>query len=150
MCCPFLCKLTTQSIEIYGKINLAGMCSHPINANRLRCQSEKWADMGTFNTEWWCDEASFKLSDSLRAYFPDNFNALWQSIPLKVVFLSVTKFNSTAFHKNVPWWIYCNEIWFLFLFQQNSPKTRINIQTSKHFYALHRWQLRNTTCPRLF
>ena len=26
------------------------MWSHPINASRLRCQSEKWADMGTFNT----------------------------------------------------------------------------------------------------
>ena len=30
LCCPFLCKLTTQSIETYGKINLVGMCSHPI------------------------------------------------------------------------------------------------------------------------
>ena len=47
MCCPFLCKLTTQSIETYGKLNLVGMCSHPINANRLRCQSKKWAKMGT-------------------------------------------------------------------------------------------------------
>ena len=51
MCCPFLCKLTSQSIETYGKINLAGMCSHPINANRLRCHTKKWADMGTFNTK---------------------------------------------------------------------------------------------------
>ena len=32
--------LTSQSIETYGKINLAGMCSHPINANRLRCQTK--------------------------------------------------------------------------------------------------------------
>ena len=47
----FLCKLTSQSIETYGKINLAGMCSHSINANRLS-QTKKWADMGTFNTEW--------------------------------------------------------------------------------------------------
>ena len=35
--------LTSQLIETYGKINLSGMCSHPINANRLRCQT---------NTEW--------------------------------------------------------------------------------------------------
>ena len=27
------------------------MHSHPINSNRLRCQSEKWADMGTIDTE---------------------------------------------------------------------------------------------------
>ena len=52
MCCLFLCNLTSQSIETYGKINLAGMCSHPTNANRLRCQTKKRADMGTFNTEW--------------------------------------------------------------------------------------------------
>ena len=51
LCCPFLCNLTTQSIETYGKINLVGICSHPINANRLVCQIEKWADMGTFNSE---------------------------------------------------------------------------------------------------
>ena len=51
LCCPFLCNLTSQSIETYGKIKLAGMCSHPINANRLRCQTKKGADMGTFNTE---------------------------------------------------------------------------------------------------
>ena len=25
--------------------------SHPFNANRLRCQTKKWADMGTYNTE---------------------------------------------------------------------------------------------------
>ena len=38
----------SQSIETYVKINLVGM----FNANRFQCQSEKWADMGTFNTEW--------------------------------------------------------------------------------------------------
>ena len=41
---PISCKLTTQSIETYGKMILVGMW--------LRGQSEKWADMGTFNTEW--------------------------------------------------------------------------------------------------
>ena len=41
--------------QTYGKIILTGMCSNPINANRLRCQSEKWADIGTFNTE--CNNA---------------------------------------------------------------------------------------------
>ena len=46
--------MTSQSIETYEKINLAGMCSHPINANRLRCHTKKWADMGTFNTECYC------------------------------------------------------------------------------------------------
>ena len=40
MFCPFLCILTSQSIETYGKINLAVMCSHPIDANRLRCQTK--------------------------------------------------------------------------------------------------------------
>ena len=40
-----------QSIGTYGKINLVGLCSHPVNANWLQCQSEKWAGMGTFNTE---------------------------------------------------------------------------------------------------
>ena len=34
------------------KTLFVGMCSHPIRANRLRCQAENWADMGTFNTEW--------------------------------------------------------------------------------------------------
>ena len=31
------------------------MYSHSINDNRLRCQTKKWADMGTFNTEWTSD-----------------------------------------------------------------------------------------------
>ena len=38
---PFLCKLTSQSIETDDKTNLVGMCSHSINDYRLPCQSEK-------------------------------------------------------------------------------------------------------------
>ena len=43
--------ISQQWIETYGKINLVGICSHPVNANWLQWQSEKWAGMGTFNTE---------------------------------------------------------------------------------------------------
>ena len=47
-CCQFICKLTTQSIETYFKINLILFSSycHPIAMS-----IKKWADMDTFNTE---------------------------------------------------------------------------------------------------
>ena len=86
LCCPFLCKLTTQSIETCGKINLVGMCSHPIDANRLRCQ------VGTFNTEcsykWTCKLAQalaiFVLQTvAVVAYFisTDNDNMISSKTP---------------------------------------------------------------------
>ena len=53
----FWCCMRSLSLQIDNSIdwNLRqnNPCSRPISASRLRCQSEKWADMGTFNTEWY-------------------------------------------------------------------------------------------------
>ena len=84
MCCPFLCNLTSQSIETYGKINLVGIWAHSINTNRLYCQSEKWADMGTFNTE------------CLGYQFPDSWTLCDRSFNLLYTFFATLNNNDIA------------------------------------------------------
>ena len=72
----FLCKLTTQSNETYGKINHVLIL---LIVNRLGCESEKWADMGTCNIEWPANEF---LRFRVRIQFTANCETVWWSICL--------------------------------------------------------------------